>query len=156
MKYFEKYLDKYCDKYAIGGIFVTYGEYEKKAFKVVLSRIDRDIRKGIKIISLKEEKPRTEKQTVKEKIPKVKKVPSLSQKKKEILIRKVGTTCCYPNCNETTTLDVHHIIPRHEGGTNEESNLVILCPTHHTKADRGAIPRERLKQYSVARMKKTQ
>lgn len=80
--------------------------------------------------------------------------PPLSQSHKERLIQKVGTKCCYPHCRETESLDVHHIIPRSKEGTNKESNLVVLCPTHHTKADRGAIPRERLKLYSVARMKK--
>ena len=94
----------------------------------------------------------------KEKVPKrevkPKIVPPLSQSQRESLIRKVGTRCCYPHCKETVALDVHHITPRSKGGTNRESNLVVLCPTHHTLSDRGAIPRARLKQYSVARMKK--
>lgn len=86
--------------------------------------------------------------------PKVEVTPPLSQSQRESLIRKVGTRCCYPHCKETVALDVHHITPRSKGGTNRESNLVVLCPTHHTLSDRGAIPRARLKQYSVARMKK--
>jgi hypothetical protein len=89
-----------------------------------------------------------------ERKPIVERVPPLSQKQKEILIHKVGTRCCYPNCKETVTLTVHHIIPREKGGTNKESNLVVLCSHHHTLADRGAIPKERLRLYSVARMKK--
>lgn len=27
--------------------------------------------------------------------------------------------------------DVHHILSRKDGGTNEYSNLIILCPNHH-------------------------
>jgi 5-methylcytosine-specific restriction endonuclease McrA len=77
----------------------------------------------------------------------------LSQKEKEIAINKVGTKCCYPNCSENIALEVHHIIPRADGGTNKENNLVVLCTNHHHLADRGAIPRDRLRMCSVARMK---
>ena len=70
----------------------------------------------------------------------------------EEIIHRVGTICCYPNCNETIALDVHHIVPREEYGTNRDSNLIVLCPVHHRHADRGSIPRNRLKKYSVAKM----
>lgn len=40
---------------------------------------------------------------------------------------------------------VHHIVPRREGGPNEPSNLMVLCPNCHEKADREAIPRSKLK-----------
>ncbi|MEM5802956.1 MAG: HNH endonuclease signature motif containing protein [Candidatus Aenigmatarchaeota archaeon] len=83
-----------------------------------------------------------------------KKVPPLSAKEKERLIQIVGTRCCYPNCRENIALDVHHITPRAEGGTNKENNLIVLCPTHHRLARGGTIPRERLRQYSVANVKK--
>ncbi len=85
--------------------------------------------------------------------PDVEKVPSLSQREKEIMINKVSTRCCYPNCRESISLEVHHIIPRSEGGTNKENNLIVLCNNHHHLADRGAISRDRLKMYSVAKMK---
>lgn len=29
------------------------------------------------------------------------------------------------------TLDVHHIIPRDRGGTDEDDNLMCLCHRHH-------------------------
>jgi len=76
----------------------------------------------------------------------------LSQREKEEMINKVGTKCCYPNCGETLTLEVHHITPRAEGGTNDENNLIVLCNNHHHLADRGAIPKDRLRLYSVAMM----
>lgn len=82
------------------------------------------------------------------------KYPPLTQTQKEEAIRKVGTKCCYPGCQERESLDVHHINPRRESGNNKENNLIVLCPTHHRKADRGSIPRERLKQYSVSKMKR--
>lgn len=77
----------------------------------------------------------------------------MSQREKESLINKVGTRCCYPNCSQSVGLEVHHIIPRSQGGTNKENNLIVLCPNHHHLADRGAIPRDRLKLYCVAKLK---
>ncbi|MFB6213693.1 MAG: HNH endonuclease [Candidatus Nanohaloarchaea archaeon] len=41
--------------------------------------------------------------------------------------------------------DVHHIKPREEGGPNKPSNLIVLCPNCHRKADSGVISRSKLK-----------
>lgn len=41
--------------------------------------------------------------------------------------------------------EVHHIVQRAEGGSNDPSNLVVLCPNHHRQADAGAISRSKLK-----------
>lgn len=38
--------------------------------------------------------------------------------------------CCICGWKETTR-DIHHIIPVSKGGTNDLSNLVVLCPNHH-------------------------
>lgn len=81
--------------------------------------------------------------------------PPLAQRDKEIMINKVGTRCCYPHCPETLALEVHHITPRAEGGTNDENNLIVLCNNHHHLADRGAIPKDRLRMYSVANLSET-
>lgn len=42
--------------------------------------------------------------------------------------------------------EMHHIIPVSEGGTNDESNLVLLCPNCHKLAHTGLITREELQQ----------
>ncbi len=34
-------------------------------------------------------------------------------------------------CTERRHLDIHHIIPRSQGGTNIEQNLTLLCSGHH-------------------------
>lgn len=41
--------------------------------------------------------------------------------------------------------EIHHIEPRSEGGSNQRSNLIVLCPTCHRKADRGGISKTMLK-----------
>ena len=40
---------------------------------------------------------------------------------------------------------VHHIKPRADGGPNTMSNLIVLCPNCHSKADSGLIARHRLR-----------
>lgn len=44
-------------------------------------------------------------------------------------------------CGFALLAEVHHIVPRREGGSDDPSNLITLCPTHHEMADRGMIPR---------------
>lgn len=39
-------------------------------------------------------------------------------------------------------LDIHHIIPREENGSNEPSNLILLCKNCHGKVTTGTIPRD--------------
>jgi hypothetical protein len=47
--------------------------------------------------------------------------------------------------DEVDAPEVHHIQPRSEGGPNEPSNLAVLCPNCHQKADRGVISRSKLR-----------
>jgi len=42
-------------------------------------------------------------------------------------------------CGFDEIVEVHHIIPRYLGGGDQLSNIVILCPNHHSLADRGMI-----------------
>lgn len=37
-------------------------------------------------------------------------------------------------CGCTSHLNVHHKVPLSRGGTNEKSNLIVLCPNHHAEA----------------------
>lgn len=39
------------------------------------------------------------------------------------------------HCGDKDNLEVHHIQPRHERGTDNPSNLVTLCENCHTKSD---------------------
>jgi 5-methylcytosine-specific restriction endonuclease McrA len=54
-------------------------------------------------------------------------------------------------CNEwVDTPEIHHIIPRSEGGPNLAKNLIVLCPNCHKKADLGIISRSKL-EYKLDR-----
>lgn len=50
-------------------------------------------------------------------------------------------------CGFNLVVDVHHITPISEGGLNEFSNLITLCPNHHRLADLRIISVEHLRNY---------
>jgi hypothetical protein len=47
--------------------------------------------------------------------------------------------CRVPGCTHATFLDVHHIRPRSEGGSNDPANLIGICSPHHRAAHRGEL-----------------
>jgi hypothetical protein len=44
--------------------------------------------------------------------------------------------------------EIHHITPVSEGGTDEDDNIILLCPNHHKLAGMGLISREELRTYT--------
>ncbi|MBK7189467.1 MAG: HNH endonuclease [bacterium] len=49
--------------------------------------------------------------------------------------------CTTPGCGATAFLEVHHVVPRRRGGSNQAANLVTLCGRCHAFAHEEA-PRE--------------
>jgi hypothetical protein len=47
--------------------------------------------------------------------------------------------CCVPGCRSRTNLDIHHIIAREDGGTNDLWNLCCLCEGHHLALHEGTL-----------------
>jgi len=56
-----------------------------------------------------------------------------------------GHRCSVPFCYENESLEFHHI----DGNpsNNIKSNLIVFCPNHHAKADRGKIDRKECISY---------
>jgi hypothetical protein len=52
--------------------------------------------------------------------------------------------CQVPGCSCHTNLDVHHIVHREHGGTNELGNLITLCEAHHLCHHEGTLGLERV------------
>jgi hypothetical protein len=52
--------------------------------------------------------------------------------------------CRVPGCSCYANLDVHHIVHREHGGTNELSNLITLCEAHHLAHHDGTLVVERV------------
>jgi hypothetical protein len=53
-----------------------------------------------------------------------------------------GNRCAI--CGFDLIIQVHHITPKSEGGTNDPNNVITLCPNHHKMADRNILKREYL------------
>lgn len=51
--------------------------------------------------------------------------------------RTYGSRCVV--CGFEHAVDVHHVVPRCQGGSNEVSNLVPLCPNHHVMIHMGLL-----------------
>lgn len=64
----------------------------------------------------------------------------LSSRTVQKIVRRLGLGCSYPGCNwkiEGVVGDIHHIIPKKKGGTDEHSNLTYLCPNCHREVHAG-------------------
>ena len=48
------------------------------------------------------------------------------------IIKRANKGCSICGWNESTC-DIHHIIPKNKGGSNENSNLIIVCPNCHRR-----------------------
>jgi hypothetical protein len=46
-------------------------------------------------------------------------------------LQRDGWQCAAPGCSSRRGLEVHHIVPRAQGGSSEPSNLITLCSLHH-------------------------
>lgn len=55
---------------------------------------------------------------------------------RQVALRRAGNVCEAPGCTMAYPLQVHHVQPLSEGGSNDLSNLIVLCPDHHVEAHR--------------------
>jgi hypothetical protein len=53
--------------------------------------------------------------------------------------------CSVPNCYVTTNLEIHHIDG--DPSNNKSANLIVLCPNHHSDADKGIISINQCRRY---------
>lgn len=84
-----------------------------------------------------------------------KKIPPLSSNKVIKLKEAFNYECARPKCDNSLSLDVHHIIPRSEpDSSNKWNNLILLCKNCHDKADRGMWSRKELRYWSKQARKK--
>lgn len=66
---------------------------------------------------------------------------NIAPKMKLELLTEAGFRYAVPTCRDLLVLDLHHIYKVAEGGGNEVSNLIALCPTCHDLYHRGHISR---------------
>ena len=59
----------------------------------------------------------------------------------QLVLLEAGYKCANPTCRHVLTLELHHIEWVKDGGGNEPSNLLALCPNCHSLHTSGHIPR---------------
>jgi hypothetical protein len=67
---------------------------------------------------------------------------SLPVATRRAVLAEAGYRCAVPTCRSIIALDLHHIEDLQEGGGDEVSNLIALCPTCHALYTRGTITRD--------------
>ncbi len=53
-------------------------------------------------------------------------------------------------CGEKRVINRCHIIPRENGGSNSEDNMIYLCPTHHFLFDQGRLSEEEFNKIDIS------
>ncbi len=55
------------------------------------------------------------------------------------MLRRDRGRCQVPGCAHAHFVDLHHVVPRSEGGSHHAQNLVTLCGAHHRAAHEGTL-----------------
>lgn len=76
--------------------------------------------------------------------PEVETTPHTPEKLRHRLYYDRANRHCEHCGEEIDHPEVHHIIPRSEGGPNDPENLIVLCPSCHSRADTGALSKSQL------------
>ena len=53
--------------------------------------------------------------------------------------RRDGGRCCVPGCRSARYLEIHHVVPRAQGGSHTADNLTLLCDGHHRALHEGKL-----------------
>ena len=68
-------------------------------------------------------------------------IPAATRRK---VLHRDQQRCQVDGCSCHSNLDVHHIVHRQHGGTNEMSNLIAICEAHHLAHHAGTLVIERV------------
>jgi hypothetical protein len=74
-----------------------------------------------------------------------------SKKDADELLVKVGRRCCI--CHKLHRVQLHHIVPQAEGGSDDIDNAIALCPECHDEVHTRYAPGRVTRVYSVEELK---
>lgn len=77
---------------------------------------------------------------------------AVPEKVKRAVLAEAGHMCANPRCR-ALILELHHIVWVKNGGGNEASNLLALCPNCHALHTRGDIPRSTIELWKLMLMR---
>jgi hypothetical protein len=65
-------------------------------------------------------------------------------KTKKLIWQEANSRCAFCHLDDVSLLDHHHIIPRANGGSNDPSNLILVCRNCHGRIEDGSITSEQI------------
>jgi hypothetical protein len=68
------------------------------------------------------------------------------------LLARTGRMCAI--CRRRHGVQVHHMIPRHEGGKDDADNAIPLCPNCHDEVHAGYAPGRVTRRYTIEELRK--
>lgn len=74
--------------------------------------------------------------------------PEIPRQLRRAVLVEAGHRCAIPTCHQTP-VEAAHIIPWKIVKEHTFDNLIALCPTCHTRYDRGEIDRQSMLQYKA-------
>ena len=74
--------------------------------------------------------------------------PAIPMAIKRKVLMESGHRCAIPTCKQTP-VELAHIIPWSKVKEHTFENLIALCPTCHTRFDRGDIDKKSIEQYKL-------
>ena len=74
--------------------------------------------------------------------------PAIPMPLRRSVLVEAGHRCAIPTCKQIP-VEIAHIDPWNECKTHEFENLIALCPTCHTRYDKGDIDRLSMKRYKA-------
>ena len=76
-----------------------------------------------------------------------KRIPKQTEK---LVYQQAGSRCSFCGFDEVAALDLHHITPLAEGGSDEPANLILACKNCHARAHSGAIPEVKVRRVKAS------
>ncbi len=58
---------------------------------------------------------------------------------RRLVMQRDSGRCVVPGCRHAVWVDVHHLVPRAEGGRHDPDALVVICGAHHRAIHRGTL-----------------
>jgi len=58
---------------------------------------------------------------------------------RRLVMRRDHGRCVVPGCRQHVFVDIHHLVPRSDGGEHDPDTLVVLCSAHHRALHRGQL-----------------
>ncbi|MEO8845990.1 MAG: HNH endonuclease, partial [Kofleriaceae bacterium] len=63
----------------------------------------------------------------------------IAPKTRRDVLHRDGGKCTVPRCRSARFIEIHHIVPRSEGGSHDATNLTPLCDGHHKHLHDGKL-----------------